>query len=67
MRKKSYGDMSDAEFSDGVLEDLNLLSARDTFRKEHNLLTSNEIRSIREKYKLSQSDLALILGWEKLQ
>lgn len=53
----------DAEFCDGEMEDVNLLKARDEYRKVHNLLTSNDIKRIREKYNLSQSDLALILGW----
>ena len=56
-------DICDLEFSDGEINDSNLLNARDEYRKSHNLLTSKEIKEIREKYMLSQSDLALILGW----
>ena len=63
LEKNYYCDVCNVEFCNGELEDINLLSARDAYRKEHNLLTSNEIKSIREKYKLSQSDLALILGF----
>ena len=63
LEKNYYCDVCNVEFSNGELEDLNLLSARDAYRKEHNLLTSSEIKNIREKYKLSQSDLALILGF----
>lgn len=58
-----YCEICDVEFSDGEMFDNNLLRARDQYRKQHNLLTSNEIKSIREKYGLSQSTLALILGW----
>jgi len=56
-------DACGSEFSDGEINDSNLLNARDEYRKSHNLLTSKEIKEIREKYMLSQSDLALILGW----
>ncbi len=48
------------------LEELNQLIAKDEYRKKHHLLTSNEIKKIREKYSLSQSDLALILGWGEI-
>ena len=58
-----YCSSCDAEFCNGEMEDNNLLKAKDEYRKKHNLLTSDEIRNIREKYCLSQSDLALILGW----
>lgn len=61
--KNYYCDVCSVDFCDGELEDENLISIKDAYRKEHNLLTSNEIKNIREKYKLSQSDLALILGW----
>ena len=45
------------------LEDINQLAIKDEYRKKHNLLTSYEIKQIRDKYSLSQSDFALILGW----
>ena len=63
VEKNYFCDVCGEGFCDGELEDINLMSARDAYKKENNLLTSNEIKSIREKYKLSQSDLALILGW----
>lgn len=63
IEKNYYCKEFDAEFCDGEMEDENLLNARDEYRKTHNLLTSKEIKNIREKYGLSQSDLALILGW----
>ena len=58
-----YCSSCDVEFCNGEMEGNNLLRAKDEYRKKHNLLTSDEIRNIREKYSLSQSDLALILGW----
>lgn len=63
IEKNYYCKECDSEFCDGEMEDVNLLKARDEYRKVHNLLTSNDIKRIREKYNLSQSDLALILGW----
>ena len=50
-------------FTTPDLDDINQLEAKDIYRKKHSLLTSKEIKQIREKYSLSQSDLALILGW----
>lgn len=59
-------DNCDLYFSDGEITDNNLLKARDEYRRQHNLLTSYEIKGIRDKYRLSQSDLALILGWGEI-
>ncbi len=50
-------------FMSGSLLNQNILNAKDIFRQNHNLLTSKDIKSIREKYNLSQADLSLILGW----
>lgn len=41
----------------------NGLSVKDAYRKEVGLLTSNEIKSIREKYKVSQKEFSEILNW----
>lgn len=41
----------------------NDLVMKDTYRNINNLLTSTEIKAIRKKYRISQSDLAIILGW----
>lgn len=51
------------EFATGKVENDNLLNARNAYRKDHNLLTSDEIVAIREMYGLSQVDLAKLLGW----
>lgn len=61
-----FCDKTNEYFYDGKMDDENLLSARDEYRKKHNLLTSYEIKDIRNKYNLSQSDLALILGWGEI-
>ena len=42
---------------------INLLNALNAYRKQNNLLTSDEIVSIRKDYSLSQVDLARLLGW----
>ena len=44
---------------------LNNLSMKDAYRKKVGLLTSYEIKNIREKYGLSQKDFSDILDWGK--
>ncbi len=56
-------DEDENEFVTGKMENSNLLNARNAYRKAHGLLTSEEIVAIREKYGLSQVDLAKLLGW----
>ncbi len=51
------------EFEMGPMINKNLMNARNAYRRKHGLLTSDEIVSIREKYGLSQVDLARLLGW----
>ncbi len=51
------------EFEDGKLTSLNLLSARDAYRKKNNLLTSSQIAQIRKGFNLSQADFSLALGF----
>lgn len=50
------------EYEDGEMLDANLLAIRDAYRKQVGLLTRDEIVAIREKYKLTQEDLANVLG-----
>lgn len=51
------------EFETGSMTNENLLNARNAYRIKHGLLTSEEIVAIRERYGLSQVDLARLLGW----
>lgn len=51
------------EFTTGKMENENLLNAHNAYRRKCNLLTSDEIIEIRERYGLSQVDLAKLLGW----
>jgi len=50
------------EFVPGSLLNENLLNARNEYRKNHGLLTSDEIKNIRLAYDLTQAELSLILG-----
>jgi putative zinc finger/helix-turn-helix YgiT family protein len=56
-------DDGENEFTNGKMENENLLRARNAYRTEHDLLTSDGIIAIRENYGLSQVDLAKLLGW----
>lgn len=49
-------------FEKDEMSDENLLEARDAYRKKNQLLTSKEIKAIRNKFKLTQADFAIILG-----
>ncbi len=51
------------EFATGAMTNKNLLNARNSYRQKRGLLTSDEIVAIRKTYKLSQVDLARLLGW----
>lgn len=59
-------DDDENEFVSAEMMDENLQNARNSYRKKHGLLTSHEIIALRASYKLSQSDLALLLGWGEI-
>lgn len=63
IKKEYLCEKTNNVFTTPDLDDINQLESKDIYRKKHNLLTSKDIKQIREKYSLSQSDLALILGW----
>ena len=56
-------DEDENEFVPAGLMDENLLRARDSYRRNKNLLTSAEIADIRSFYGLSQCDFSALLGW----
>ena len=56
-------DEDENEFETGAMTNENLLNARNAYRVQKGLLTSDEIVAIRESYGLSQVDLAKLLGW----
>lgn len=49
-----------------TLDEKNLALAYAAYRKEHRLLSSEEIKAIREKYGLSQRSLGALLGWGEI-
>lgn len=51
------------EFQTESLTSSNLMTARNAYRKTHNLLTSDEIVDVRENYGLTQVETAKLLGW----
>ena len=51
---------------DGERDSRNLERAYCRYREKHNLLPPDEIRSIREKYGLSQRALSRLLGWGEI-
>ncbi len=55
--------ISEEEFYPSQILDSNLLEARDSYRRENNLLTSSEIKEIRKFYKLNQKEFSNIFGW----
>ncbi|MDD3802762.1 MAG: type II toxin-antitoxin system MqsA family antitoxin [bacterium] len=59
--KKCNSEMSNEEYDSKSLE-----RAFAEYRKRHNILSPKEIKSIREKYKISQKDFALILGFGEI-
>lgn len=56
-------DDEENEFETGSMTNENLMNARNAYREKMGLLTSGEIVEIRERYGLSQVDLAKLLGW----
>jgi len=55
--------VNDEEWYYGKMLDDSLTSMRNAYRINKNLLTSDEIVSIRKRYKLSQKELSNLLGW----
>lgn len=53
----------ECEFESARLCNMNLLNARNAYRRKKCMLTSDEIVGIREMYGLSQIELARLLGW----
>ena len=61
-RCTNVSDEDDNEYVSGKMMDKNLLEAKDIYRKEKGLLTSNEIKQIRKKYGLTQAEFSFLLG-----
>lgn len=56
-------DKCDAEMYCEELDAASQLKVFDEYKKKHKLLTSEQIKEIREKYKLSQRALGKLLNW----
>lgn len=51
------------EFIPSKVMDANLLAARDSYRSAHQMFTSQDIINLRNRYGLTQRELAKLLGW----
>ena len=58
-----YCDMAEELYMNEQQMQENDIHLKDAYRKAEGLLTSAEISAIRAKYKISQSDLCILLGW----
>lgn len=59
----NYCENTEEYFESGDMIGINDIAMKNEYRRKFNLLTTDEICKIREKYGISQSDLCLILGW----
>ena len=58
-----YCQEEDGEFVPGKIMDENLLKARNAYRTNVELLTSEQIKNIRGMYELTQKEFSRLLGW----
>lgn len=58
-----YCDNTDELYMDENLMKSNDIAIKDAYRKEKELLTSEQIVAVRKKYGISQTDLCILLGW----
>lgn len=58
-----YCSVEDEEFVSSKIMDENLVKARDAYRNSMGLLTSEEIKNIRNYYGLTQKEFSNLLGW----
>lgn len=58
-----YCENTDEYIASEEMISANDISMKNAYREKLGLLTSDEIRGIRQKYEISQSDLAVLLGW----
>ena len=58
-----YCDIAEEFFETDNMITLNDISMKNAYRKKNELLTSDDIIELRNRYDMSQKDLAVILGW----
>lgn len=63
MAEYFYCDAADEIYMNEKQIQANDMRMKDAYRKATNILTSEDIRAIRVKYGISQSDLCMLLGW----
>ena len=61
--KYYYCDETEEYWADEALMRYNDIAMKNAYRKDANLLTTNEIIDIRKKYGVTQTDFCHILGW----
>jgi len=61
-KKSYYCEIENEEFTPDTLMDYNLNEAREMYKVSENLLTSNQIKEIRDLYGLTQKEYANLLG-----
>ena len=59
----NFCDVADEYFCDEIMIEQNDLAMKDAYRIKNRLLTYKEIIGIRDRYGISQKDLASLLGW----
>ena len=62
LKRSYYCEIENEEFTPDTLMDYNLNEAREIYRKSENLLTSAQIKEIRDLYGLTQKEYANLLG-----
>lgn len=58
-----YCDMAEEYIATEAMIASNDLAMKNAYREQNHLLTSEQILDIRNKYSISQKDLACLLGW----
>lgn len=58
-----YCELADEYYEDEAMITANDIKKKDAYRKKVGLLESNDIKAIRSKYDISQTDLCVLLGW----
>lgn len=58
-----YCDLADELYADETMNSENDILMKDAYRIKTGLLTSKDIVEIRKKYRISQGDLCILLGW----
>ena len=58
-----YCDLAEECYMDEAMINANDIRMKDAYRKKMGLLSSDDIIGIRKKYKITQSDLCILLGW----